>query len=442
MQPNRVAECAIMPGVGQMPWGEAERGSPGRPDSRSLRRRLVLTLQAEGHLRSERVAAAFEAIPRELFVPGVDLDEAYRSGEAIVTKRVNGVGVSSASAPNVMAIMLEQLDPGPGDHVLEIGAGTGYNAALLAHIVGPSGSVTTLDIDEDIVAAARKHLQAAGFHDVAVLTRDGALGGPEGRAFDRIILTVGSPDIAPAWREQLARPDGRLVLPLRLRGPQRSIAFRLEEEGHLVSTSVQACQFIPLRGLLAASPVLFQADSGAAVSITPPNENLLTSPDRISDVLALHRHVWPTGVSATLDDIRDALHVWLVVREPSVCTLYAEAGVRAVPNLFGSAERVRGSLGIVCADGLALLGWSAGPRSAVLHGARELSVEAPEASAAQAERLVGLIRAWQAAGRPGDAQLQIRAYARGQAPAPGPDEVVLDERWTRFLVRWRSDRTV
>src|SRR5437764_10814406 len=104
-------------------------------DSLAHRQELVAKLRAEGQIRSARVAEAFATVPREVFVPGVPLDEVYRSNEAILVKRVDGVGVSSASAPDVMAQMLEHLAPNPGDNVLEIGAGTGYNAALLARLV-------------------------------------------------------------------------------------------------------------------------------------------------------------------------------------------------------------------------------------------------------------------------------------------------------------------
>src|SRR5919201_1127668 len=218
-------------------------------ESRLQRRALVEVLQRDGHLRSSRVSEALLAVPRELFVPGVPLADVYCPSEAIVTKRLEGVSVSSASAPEVIAVMLEQLDARPGDRVLEIGAGSGYNAALLAHIVGATGRVVTLDIDEDLVVGAREHLQAAGFHEVTVVQADGALGYPAQEAYDRIILTVASNDIAPAWREQLARPDGRLVMPLGLRGMQRCVAFVIEGD-HLVSRSLRNCSFIPLRGLL------------------------------------------------------------------------------------------------------------------------------------------------------------------------------------------------
>src|SRR5947209_19302731 len=100
------------------------------PDARALRRALVERLRRDGHLRSATIVEAMEAVPREVFVPGVPLEEAYRSSEAIITKRIEGIGVSSASAPDVVALMLEQLDPKSGQRVLEVGAGTGYNAAL------------------------------------------------------------------------------------------------------------------------------------------------------------------------------------------------------------------------------------------------------------------------------------------------------------------------
>jgi protein-L-isoaspartate(D-aspartate) O-methyltransferase len=409
--------------------------APADPASLAQRRALVELLHAAGHLHSPRVAAALAAVPRELFVPGLELQEVYRPGEAIVTKRVDGVGVSSASAPNVVALMLEQLDPLPGQRVLEIGAGTGYNAALLAHLVGPSGYVATLDIDEDLVAAAKQHLHAAGFDQVEVLTQDGALGHPAAHSvFDRIILTVASRDIAPAWREQLARPGGRLVLPLAIRGLQRSVAFE-PEDGHLVSTSLQACHFIPLRGLLAASSLRVPLGPDGALSIALPDEASPPPADAFAAFFGQPKYVWPTGVSAGLDEVRDGLHLWLVAHDPGVYSVWAEPGVRLIPDLFGVADRVRASLCAVDAQGVAMLGWAGDGRHT-----GELSVTAPLAGEAVAQHLVELLRAWAAAGRPRDSQVQIRAYACGDPAAPpaAADEVTIAERWTRFVLRWRA----
>ncbi|HWC83884.1 MAG TPA: methyltransferase domain-containing protein, partial [Pseudonocardiaceae bacterium] len=93
--------------------------------------------------------------------------------------------------PTVVAMMLGQLDPQPGENVLEIGAGTGYNAALLAELVGDTGQVTTIDIDLNVTAHARATLADTGYDQVRVITADGALGDPDHAPYDKIIVTVG-----------------------------------------------------------------------------------------------------------------------------------------------------------------------------------------------------------------------------------------------------------
>jgi protein-L-isoaspartate(D-aspartate) O-methyltransferase len=163
---------------------------------------LVDALVSAGAITSSKVEAAFRAVPRHLFVPHVDVQGAYRN-EAIPTKLIDGRAVSSASQPSIVATMLEQLDVRPGQRVLEIGAGTGYNAALVAQLVGPSGRVVTIDIDEDIVADAQDHLAAASIDGVDVICGDGGLGYPPEAPYDRIVLTVGALDITPAWWDQL-----------------------------------------------------------------------------------------------------------------------------------------------------------------------------------------------------------------------------------------------
>src|SRR5947207_383578 len=121
----------------------------------TLRTQMVDRIIAAGWARSERVAEAMRTVPRHLFVPDAPVQEAY-DDRAVITKRApDGTALSCASEPVIVAMMLDQLDVHPGHRILEIGAGTGYNAALLAHLVGPNGHVTTVDIDAEVTAKAR-----------------------------------------------------------------------------------------------------------------------------------------------------------------------------------------------------------------------------------------------------------------------------------------------
>jgi len=140
---------------------ETEMAAAGTPDLLA-RMAMVDRLRDYRLAGSQSVEAAMRAVPRHLFVPGVTLEQAYASSVIVTHRDADGVAVSSASAPGAVAGMLDQLDVRPGHRVLEIGAGTGYNAALLAHLAGPAGAVTTIDIDEDVAAGARRGLIAAG----------------------------------------------------------------------------------------------------------------------------------------------------------------------------------------------------------------------------------------------------------------------------------------
>jgi protein-L-isoaspartate(D-aspartate) O-methyltransferase len=228
-------------------------------DTSALHQALVDKMKQMGFIRTPYVEAAFRAVPRHLFLPNVPVKKAYQD-DAIVTKCLdNGQPISSSSQPTLMAIMLEQLDLKVGDRILEIGAGTGYNAALMAHIVGKTGEVIALDIDKDIVENARENLDLAGFQQVKVICTDGGFGYPNAAPYDRIILTVGAWDIIPAWQEQL-KPNGRLLLPLTLKQDvEVTVAFDLAD-GYLVSTSVNPCGFMKLRGAFAKPQVDKQAN--------------------------------------------------------------------------------------------------------------------------------------------------------------------------------------
>ncbi|MGH3866908.1 MAG: methyltransferase domain-containing protein [Pseudonocardiaceae bacterium] len=200
---------------------------------------LVEGLTTEGVL-SEPWRAAFLAVPREVFIPEViwrcagddlvplrradDPDEWLRcvyGTRYVVTQVDDGtpvgpggwgrVATSSASRPDIVALMLDAGQVRPGTRVLEIGTGTGYTAALLAHRLGPR-NVTTIEVDPILAARARTALSTAGYGQVTVLTGDGTHGHRLGAPFDRVLSTVAAPRVPYEWIAQ-TRPGGLVVTP-------------------------------------------------------------------------------------------------------------------------------------------------------------------------------------------------------------------------------------
>ena len=224
-----------------------------------LRDALIDELRAGNMLRSEPVERALRTVPRHLFIPGTPLDRAYVNDVVLTKRDLHDMPVSAASQPSIVALMLEQLGVERGHNVLEIGAGTGYNAALLAQLAGPEGRVTTIDVDPDLVPKARAALREAGYPQVRVVLRDGALGYLDLAPYDRVIATVEAWDLPLTWLDQLG-PAGRLVVPLRIRGSvTRSIAFERDHSALDIprwrGVSSEMCSFMPLRGGVANDPV-------------------------------------------------------------------------------------------------------------------------------------------------------------------------------------------
>lgn len=195
-------------------------------------RRLADTLRDSGNIHSLEWHAAVAAVPRHLLVPRAyeqgdtgewrefetaTLPQRVYSPETLVTALETVGGnispISSSTKPDLMVRMLEILDVRDGNRVLEIGTGTGYNAALLAHRLGDD-RVFSVDIDEDLVELARERLGAARFHPT-IVAADGVRGLPEAAPFDRIIATCSVPAVPWEWAEQLA-PDGSILVDLKL----------------------------------------------------------------------------------------------------------------------------------------------------------------------------------------------------------------------------------
>ena len=234
--------------------------------------------------RSRRPSAH---VPRHLFLPGVPLDQAY-ADEPVYTKTDDGgASISAASQPWIVAMMLEQLDAQPGHRVLEVGAGTGYNAALLAAIVGDTGQVTTIDVDEDLVDGARKHLAAAGVTNVDVAAR-------RRRARPPRRGTV-RPDHRHRRRLGDTRPRGWTSSPPAgawssrcacAAPPPARIIFERDPNGW-VSRGSELAVFMPLRGI--------GDDARRIVALTDER----TSPCRSTRTRRRRRAPWPASCAPT-----------------------------------------------------------------------------------------------------------------------------------------------
>ena len=210
-----------------------------------LRAQMVDRILA-GQRLTPAVEAALRAVERHRYVPDAPLSDAYDEIAVITHTFPDGTHLSCASGPGIVAAMLNALDVQPGQRIMEIGAGTGYNAALLATLAGADGQVTTIDINANVTANARRNLDNTGFPNVTVITRDGAHGAAEHGPYDRIIVTVGAWDLPRTWWDQLV-PGGRLVVPLRWRGTTRAVAF-VKSDDHWESDWVFLCGFVPMLG--------------------------------------------------------------------------------------------------------------------------------------------------------------------------------------------------
>lgn len=201
----------------------------------ALREQMVrLQIERRG-VRNRAVLQAMRDVPRHLFVPDALRRSAYDDHPLPI-----GHG-QTISQPYIVAAMTEMLDPKPTDRVLEIGTGSGYQAAVLAKLVK---HVYTIEIVEPLGREAQARLAALGYRNVSVRIGDGYLGWPEEAPFDKILLTAAPPDVPQKLIEQL-RPGGRLVAPVGT-GWQELVVIDKDAKGNVRRRTEFPVMFVPM----------------------------------------------------------------------------------------------------------------------------------------------------------------------------------------------------
>jgi len=207
------------------------------PDLHDLRMRMVEQQLRGRDLTDERVLAAMERVPRELFVPEGLRDRAYDDAALPIA------GGQTISQPYMVAKICEALALRGDEHVLDVGSGSGYQAAVLAEL---AAEVDTIERVPELSELARANLQAAGYDRVRVHTGDGSRGLAERAPFEAIAVAAAAPELPQTLYDQL-EPRGRLVVPVGRRGIQRLEVIIRSPEGPAVIRSVP-CRFVPLVG--------------------------------------------------------------------------------------------------------------------------------------------------------------------------------------------------
>ncbi|UCG76692.1 MAG: protein-L-isoaspartate(D-aspartate) O-methyltransferase [Gemmatimonadota bacterium] len=212
------------------------RRSRGPDDAVRLRQEMVEQQIRRRGLRDELVLKAMLAVPRHLFVPAEWIGEAYGDHALPI-----GHG-QTISQPYIVALMTSLLEPAPGVRVLEIGTGSGYQAAVLAAC---GARVWSIERIPELTEFARRNLAAAGYLErVRLRVADGSKGWPQEAPFDRVILTAGAPDLPEAVVDQLAA-GGLIVAPLGSYGLQTIYRYR-ETAGRLEREAIEGARFVPL----------------------------------------------------------------------------------------------------------------------------------------------------------------------------------------------------
>ncbi|MBC2864456.1 methyltransferase, FxLD system [Streptomyces mexicanus] len=400
------------------------------PEATRLRNKVVDELCADGTISSPEIEAAMRKVPRHQFTPDAPLDKAYDTYAAVITKTDEyGVQLSSVSAPQIQAMMLEQAKVRPGMRVLEIGSG-GLNAAYLAELVGVDGQVVTVDIDPAVTDRASRLLEEHGYHRVRVVTADAAEPIPGLGEVDVVMVTAGAWDIAPAWIAQL-KQGGRLVVPLRMRGLTRSVAFTQvtgEHGTYLESESARICGFVPMQGSTAHREELLLVNGTPEIGLKF-DDGLPADPHRLDNAVTTPRHELWTGVTVGVQELIDTLQMAMAISLPGFCTMAVDEDLDT--GLVAPVNK-RFALAAVEDDSFAyLVTRRTEDNKHVEYGVHALGPHAKQL----ADKIADVLRDWKANRRGGPSPV-IRVYPAGTPDEQIPADRVIDKVHSRISLSW------
>lgn len=205
------------------------------------RKRMVQKLTQEGRISSAEVIRAMETVPRELFVLPESINIAYHDTPLSI-----GEG-QTISAPHMVGIMVEALDLKSGQNVLEVGAGSGYHAAVVAEIIRPRGKIYSIELVPKLVEFAKANIKNAKLSDIVeIVLGDGSIGLKEHSPYDRIFVACASPDIPPPLLTQL-KEDGKLLIPAGT-GFYSDLIQCHKKGGKIHKKNLGGCAFVPMKG--------------------------------------------------------------------------------------------------------------------------------------------------------------------------------------------------
>jgi protein-L-isoaspartate(D-aspartate) O-methyltransferase len=208
-------------------------------DFTTLRERMVNRQIAARGLDTPALLAAFRAVPREDFISGDYADYAYQDSPLPIESG------QTISQPYIVALTIDAAGIGPGDKVLEVGAGSGYAAAVIGQV---AGEVIAIERHHQLVDLAQSRMRRLGYDNVRVVEGDGTLGWPEEAPFDAIVAAASGSHVPQSWIAQL-KPGGRIVVPLGDPGSIQSlIKVTKHEDGTLEREDLGGVRFVPLIG--------------------------------------------------------------------------------------------------------------------------------------------------------------------------------------------------